>query len=661
EPSSFELPPIHLRASDGNAKIASKQQRQQQSQCGIWMATGALRPYPGFGIYTTRDVKKGDKFLHSPDAVSVQVLEPHRTNNIPLAKERAQWWRLFQNYAWDHGVPDHARYAHMLGDMTDFQPGFGSLPNHHCLLNTLTSQQPDIPYDEEIVDRKTSPGLGAFSYTMGRDWVSTRDVKAGEELFLNYGFCERKKEKNKWSWTDKMFMPEDFREALRLVRVFEPFGNEPWPHNNLTLVKMIDESANANAKLVYEALPKTQQEFDNLAMVANQHAFDKKAADKALLRELALGVTEQRTTEWIEQNGICLENLVPKKSTLPDAGRGGFAQYPIQKDEIIVPMPTLHMTNKDIMKLYDQEDNVLEDPNSHEIGKNMFLNYCFGRAESSMVLCPLTSAILVNHCSTRQDTSCIPNAKVRWSTGWDAASHPWRNKTVTELAGQNARVLSLEMVATKPIAPGEEVFIDYGKEWEDAWNSHAKQWKSPQLPTDFISAKEANLRTGEPIPEKLISYDLKATVDDPYLFAGCYYRPGKIDQNGTRYQVPNTDWKNLTKAEIMDRYATDGSRYMNIRTYKKHPMRSYWPCSILYPDKDDGKYIVRIHQTPFAGKYVSETIWFQNDLPRILHDYPRESIHFFVEPEAADLNLPNAFRHHIGLPDGIFPSRWSNQ
>lgn len=61
------------------------------------MAPGSLRPYPGFGIYTTRDVKENEKFLHAPDAVSVQVLEPHRFANMPLENERRRWWKLFQN------------------------------------------------------------------------------------------------------------------------------------------------------------------------------------------------------------------------------------------------------------------------------------------------------------------------------------------------------------------------------------------------------------------------------------------------------------------------------------------------------------------------------------------------------------------------------------
>ena len=61
------------------------------------MAPGSLRPYPGFGIYTTRDIQKHEKFLQYPDSVSVQVLEPRRNYDVPLRYERRKWWKLFQH------------------------------------------------------------------------------------------------------------------------------------------------------------------------------------------------------------------------------------------------------------------------------------------------------------------------------------------------------------------------------------------------------------------------------------------------------------------------------------------------------------------------------------------------------------------------------------
>jgi hypothetical protein len=97
----------------------------------------------------------------------------------------------------------------------------------------------------------------------------------------------------------------------------------------------------------------------------------------------------------------------------------------------------------------------------------------------------------------------------------------------------------------------------------------------------------------------------------------------------------------------------------------------YWPCSVLVQEEsndedenededDDGisgdTYTVTIHQSDF----YDPTPWSNNELPRILYNYPREAIRYFVRPYASDQHLPNAFRHSIGIPDAIFPPQWKN-
>ena len=38
--------------------------------------------------------------------------------------------------------------------------------------------------------------------------------------------------------------------------------------------------------------------------------------------------------------------------------------------------------------------------------------------------------------------------------------------------------------------------------------------------------------------------------------------------------------------------------------------------------------------------------------------YPRDSIHFFHEKHGSDQHLTSAFRHHIEIPDEMFPLQW---
>jgi hypothetical protein len=98
-------------------------------------------------------------------------------------------------YVWNYGVPDHNRYDNP-PDTVDFQPGFGALPNHHCLLASLgeAPTAEHAPYSDALLyldDENTttmmrrhgeSPGTGAFSYSLGRDFYATRALEAGEEI-----------------------------------------------------------------------------------------------------------------------------------------------------------------------------------------------------------------------------------------------------------------------------------------------------------------------------------------------------------------------------------------------------------------------------------------------------------------------------------------------
>jgi hypothetical protein len=94
-------------------------------------------------------------------------------------------------------VADHVFFED--DQVVDFQITFGSLPNHHCILDSLDNKQPDIPYNDALFaslsssssssngcgsGRFTDPGAGAFSYSMGRSFVAKRDLAAGSEMYV---------------------------------------------------------------------------------------------------------------------------------------------------------------------------------------------------------------------------------------------------------------------------------------------------------------------------------------------------------------------------------------------------------------------------------------------------------------------------------------------
>ena len=582
---------------------------------------------------------------------------------------------------------------------------------------------------------------------------------------------------NEGDWKKQIYYPIDFQEAARIIKQHKPYGPKSWPatlvvtktnsttHNHKgdhdhgnggdthsddiaiavaieRVTKLIDPQSGANPRYVWNALPTTKVAMKKLLQAIPSNTFtdtsrgngngndpvdddeilylNQKRSTKELVKEVARSVLEPRDIDWIQHNGVCLEHLIPKQSTIIDAGLGGFAQYGISKGDIVVPAPVLQTVHKEVLTLYERGVNVLEDPDKYKLGTGLLYNYCFGHVESSMLLCPLTSAMLLNHCSTRRGgVHCTnsngdngdgsgggPNARVQWSTGWDTDSIPWRNATLHDIDHKFGRVLSLEVVATRDIIPGEEVFIDYGSDWETAWHEHVRNWDRSSIDSssvqqssasDFISAQEANNNKG-PILSSLISNNLRENVNHPYLLVGCQYQIHKRkDFQNNNYTKSNDVWRTtFSDQEILETYSGDGSNYVyddDTMKYLTHREYSHWPCSILKEEETtttttttenttddssmaDRRYTVQIHQSPLrsGGRDTRTTAWAVNDVPRILTNYPQESIHYFIKPNAQDHMLPGVFRHHIGLPPitddddnddddtgtSIYPEHWLN-
>ena len=187
-----------------------------------------------------------------------------------------------------------------------------------------------------------------------------------------------------------------------------------------------------------------------------------------------------RSTKWLQKNGCCLDNLKTGPSTIPEAGRGALVPRAIPKGQSITISPMLHIADKDLMTMYPIIQTIVDDTTgqvvhgsnqtARPIGKQLFLNYCFGDAKSSLLLFPLGSmATLINY--SRKN----PNAYMTWSKASDnglANQHMYHDVSVQEMALVDKVVIVMKVVALREIAEGEEVLLDYGPDWEAAWQDY---------------------------------------------------------------------------------------------------------------------------------------------------------------------------------------------
>lgn len=287
--------------------------------------------------------------------------------------------------------------------------------------------------------------------------------------------------------------------------------------------------------------------------------------------------------------------------------------------------------------------------------------------------------------------------------------------TLEELADinhkQQHRMLSMEIVASRDILEGEEIFIDYGEKWEEAWLEHVRNWserpildaswaspltefelnhgyKSTVTNGDHDNNDNDNDNNNDPMFYGDLRGDSAAKSDDGRFVATCWYEDIIADDEGglgyrhpweehnesTGKGITSVYWKDLSDDEIFEEYAInvgdDDDESYEFTHYKDHvPGVSghYWPCSVIAKedsqvhDDDEDRFMVRIYPSDYHYSKNTRSHYRDSAVNVLLTQYPRSSIKFVTVPYRSDQHHPKAFRHHIEIRDEIFPEQWKNR
>ena len=619
--------------NSGNHIERDHAERVNKNMCSVYIAPSSV-PGGGMGMFTVKSVKEGGVILPA-DGPSIPIIDYDDSQ-----RSLDTWVDLFMGYWWENGISEPAIFE---ADKTaEYQITCGALPNSHPYLNNLDIVHPDVvPYDDSVMDRFEDPGAGAISNYMGRHSIAYMDIEAGEELFLEYP------EEYMNYISDKYNIPNriNYEEASEIIStLLSKYGDDISEWRNKEPFLLASEK-------VQLLLPKTQHDLDRVLSKASDGDFT-----TAVAKEMSV---KKRSVQWIRENGICLDNIMPGVSSNPRAGKGAIAQRFMAKGEVIAPASTLQITDRDALRMPAFEGEEWQ----------LLLNYCLGHQNTSLLLCPNTNAVLLNHCSDRRPdihpcgkVHSKPNAKYQWAK-WDKDTAVWLNLTVSEMKRQGGRGLSLDVVATRDIEEGEEVFVDYGLSWESAWDEHIKKWEPPVFKNKkWTTAKELNKSLGPLEFSRDLSAQYITNDSHDSLFTGCYYPyydDDYDDDEGTwsSLEDENILWQDLPIDEAIQKYGADyDASVFAIDENGTYSDGQFWPCVVVDKDEEQDNYIVRIIQSDFH----EETIWEKKKLPNIIMNYPRSSIRHFYKPYKSDIHLPGVFRHYMELPDDLFPEIWKN-
>lgn len=599
---------------------------EENAQCGIYLAESSTSHSGGnkWGLFAGTEFTKGAAVGTPEIAIPTLNLESSHVVISASQSTALATVEFLQQSIW---VPDATGGKFdSAGRIVSAISGSGMLGAFNVKLTNVEWNHLSAYHRPSLGE---SPGVahegrGAFSNFYNIALRSKDTILAGTEIFVDYGEnWEDEQNDEELSKSDYAKMDVVINQIVEFMEKYKEELDETQKTEVYNfLVKDILSAAAGPTKgrLIASLLPTSPDDLSKVNEIGGSLMYSEPSS--------------KRSIEWLQKNGFCMDNIKVGASTIKHAGRGAFAQRTMKQGFTITPVPLLHLPEKSVMEMYHVEQSRGENnklfwhrSSSEPFGKQLLLNYCFGHPESNMLFLPASSgSSFINHSPT-------PNAKLVWS------EHPLHQKDWYELdpetlVDEDHQYLGLlmEIVATRDIEEDEEIFLDYGSEWQTAWDEHVTSWKD--------ALKDGEITNPWPIRAldlndefKTKGYMTKAELEDnPYpenIRQMCFLVVQSMpnaEPNVKLWAMSNDgdttyDTQNLFDCTIMERIAVDD------------PV-----------------------ENSLAFKYTIERVDEETKKVTIVHNVPHLAITFLDQPDTGDQWVTKgAFRHFIGIPDEIFP------
>ena len=442
--------------------------------------------------------------------------------------------------------------------------------------------------------RVSDPGAGAISSYHGMHFKVVEPIARGMEIFISYG--EQWLQEREGS-LGKVPLKESYERADLLVAKFHSFIKNETMFDREASQKVwtfIRQELTFDQR-VTQALP------DNIEALAEASEVG-----------TAIYSLSSRPYDWLQKNGSCVDKIGSGHSSIQGIGMGAFARTSFSVGDLIATTPLIHVSRNDtiILKKTDKRGIL-------QAGHQLLLNYCYGHSKSSLLLLPY--APVVNYINHNIGQSV--NARLQWSSFAHHKSD-WLERTVSDILKEPYSGLFLDIIATKDLKKGEEIFLDYGLEWQTSWDQYFSNW-SPKL--DYISAFELEKS------ERKLRTKFEQQVD-PYpsnVLVVCFVPIDIIEVSSSRKGIHGHEYLWYESAGLLY-YGSNG-----------------FPCDILS----------RTLNTESTYIYSAD-VFFPDHQNVLVGNIPREFINFVDKPYSGDEYMESAFRHEIQIPDDIFPRNW---
>mmetsp|Transcript_24210 Transcript_24210/g.57476 ORF Transcript_24210/g.57476 Transcript_24210/m.57476 type:complete len:665 (+) Transcript_24210:54-2048(+) len=652
---------IFISAAAVDHDRESESESESSNPCLLYLAESTI-PGAGLGMFAGKDFNEGELVGRVGDPAFPTVDQDWHNSPEGASVTRHNWdyhWPLV-NYDWnppDIGMDEEGE------DVSATVTGFGAAPNCHFRL--LNVDEHGAVYDGAGLDRYTSPGAGAFTPWFNRSSTAANDIDAGSELFVDYGtnwFISREEDMGLVPVTESYEGAQSFLKEYGVLLVG---SNHP---NDLVEDKMaLTDEAQKDLWQVIKTFPYASRARQALPADHND-------AVKAIYGDIKSIEVENsiRPVDFLDKHGKCVDNIEPGISSIPHAGRGAFATRFIPKDGLVAPAPLVHIVDKNTVKLYNErlsdngvQSKVVRDE-SEVIGQQLILNYCFGHPNSTVILFPYSSNVAyINHHPTEF------NARLRWAKNFDFFHNEgWLNKS-TDFLEENWRSgLMLEFVALRDINPGEEVLIDYGKEWQLAWEEHVKGWEPTSPEQDFNNLTHWTKQMDQPngkdgyVRAEMLDQDRETPLrtvheqkDDAYPHSVEVKCSVNANHRDAYLFFPRTipfytrDWD-----EEVDTGEHIADHLHSCRITERYEIHEDYEEELDFEEEDIEHGYMYTLEFEVRKEVGDEAFSERHEITNA----PRKALSFANRDYTSDVFLKKAFRHEMILPDEVFPEAWKN-
>jgi len=440
--------------------------------CSLYMAPSTI-PNAGYGVYTAVDIQEGET-IGEPDLI-IPVLDQFKT----LPYRGQQQFLSWLGYIWP-AEPDFFYQA--------TQASFPLIPQAMYKVDAGLNGATSLKFRDENKNRISAfaPGLASM-VNSDKDWVNIKSVKkhhqisfvarkdidAGSELFLYYGDLWNELLEAKQESEVEYDTIDDYNEhvlpELRLPT--EQDKRNILAQQQRKKLEMDDDDEFDGTGGYHSVEQNIKEYIDDIVDKKESEEIEEKQDVEEPNDEEDDDYTPKQPLEWLQKNGICIDNLRSGPSKKRGAARiskqrGAFAKKFIPKGERIAPAPLLALKREDlIMYKADVTQKAYRNVLNFDkvVGQEQLLNYCYGDADSELLLLPYSPVVnFINHGGK------TPNAEIRWPKD---SSKEWLKLHPLDVLDMSGKIMA-EFVALGDIQPDEEIVIDFGQAWDEAWKEH---------------------------------------------------------------------------------------------------------------------------------------------------------------------------------------------